>query len=171
LNATVDALARQHTRLRRSARLARDRTANPVEQRPIRSFAPARTKIQAKAILGALLGRTAVERIRQNAFPAQDVRSTHLHTGEFHGSELVMMAFLSSYQDPTFGEAHREMVRVAPETIIEWLRRRGNFQLPTPTKNRRTFRRWLRDNIIVACGVIFGFGLAVGWLLRMFLNG
>src|SRR5260221_5054966 len=45
------ALARQHTRLHRSARLARDRTANPVEQRPIRSFAPARTpKIQAKAI-------------------------------------------------------------------------------------------------------------------------
>jgi hypothetical protein len=45
------ALARQHTRLRRSARLARDRTANPVEQRAIRSFAPARTpKIRAKAI-------------------------------------------------------------------------------------------------------------------------
>jgi hypothetical protein len=45
------ALARQHTGLRRSARLARDRTANPVQQRAIRSFAPARTpKIPAKAI-------------------------------------------------------------------------------------------------------------------------
>jgi hypothetical protein len=45
------ALARQHTRLRRSAILVRDRTANPVEQRAIRSFAPARTpKIRAKAI-------------------------------------------------------------------------------------------------------------------------
>src|SRR5882762_5241989 len=45
------ALARQHTGLRRSARLARDRTANPVQQRAIRSFAPARTpKIRAKAI-------------------------------------------------------------------------------------------------------------------------
>jgi hypothetical protein len=45
------ALAWQHTRLRRSARLARDRTANPVEQPAIRSFAPARTpKIRAKAI-------------------------------------------------------------------------------------------------------------------------
>jgi hypothetical protein len=41
----------EHTRLRRSAKLARDRTANPVEQRAIRSFAPARTpKIPAKAI-------------------------------------------------------------------------------------------------------------------------
>src|SRR6195256_6702914 len=45
------ALARKHIRLRRSARLARDPTANPVEQRAIRSFAPARTpKIRAKAI-------------------------------------------------------------------------------------------------------------------------
>jgi hypothetical protein len=121
-------------------------------------------------VIEALLGRAAVERIRQNQFPAQHVRGTHLHTGEFHGSELVMMAFLSSYQDPTFGEAHREMVRVAPETIIEWLRRQGNFHMPA-SKNRRTFLRWVRDNIIVTCGVIFGLGLVIGWLLRMFWNG
>jgi hypothetical protein len=121
-------------------------------------------------IIKALLGRTAVDRIRQNPFPAQHVRSTHLHTGEFHGSELVMMAFLSSYRDPSFREAHREMARVAPEAIIEWLKRRGTFQMP-PLKNRRTFRRWLRDNIIVGSGVIFGFGLAFGWLLRMLWNG
>ena len=41
----------QHTGLRRSARLARDRTENPVEQRAIRLFAPARPpSIPAKAI-------------------------------------------------------------------------------------------------------------------------
>lgn len=120
-------------------------------------------------VIEALLGRTAVDRIRQNPFP-QHVRSTHLHTGEFHGSELVMMDFLSSYHDPTFREAHREMFRVTPEAIIEWLKRRGTFQMPT-SRNRRTFRRWLRDNIIVASGVIFGFGLTIGWLLRMFWNG
>ena len=121
-------------------------------------------------VIEALLGRSAVDRIRQNPFPAHRVRGTHLHTGEFHGSELVMMTFLSSYQDPAFGEAHREMFRVTPEAIIEWLRRRGTFQMPTP-RNRRTFRRWLRDNIIVTSGVIFGFGLAIGWLLRVFWNG
>jgi hypothetical protein len=121
-------------------------------------------------VIEALLGRKAVERIRQNPFPAQDVRSTHLHTGEFHGSELAMMAFLSSYHDPSFREAHREMARVAPKAIIKWLKRRGTFQMPTP-KNRRTFRRWLRDNIIVTCGAIFGLGLAIGWFLQMFLNG
>jgi hypothetical protein len=118
-------------------------------------------------VIEALLGRTAVDRIRQNPFPAQHVRSTHLHTGEFHGSELVLMDFLASYRDQTFLEAHREMVQVAPAAIIEWLKRRGTFLMPTP-KNRRTFLRWLRDNVIVALGVIFGFGLAIGWLLRAF---
>jgi hypothetical protein len=121
-------------------------------------------------VIEALLGRTAVDRVRQNPFPAQHVRSTHLHTGEFHGSEFVMMDFLSSYHDPTFREAHREMFRVTPAAIIEWLEPRGTFQMPT-SRNRRTFRRWLGDNIIVASGVIFGFGLAFGWLLRVFWGG
>jgi hypothetical protein len=120
-------------------------------------------------VIAALLGRTAAGQIRQNPFPAQRVRSTHLHTGEFHGSELIMMNFLSSYDDPTFREAHREMARITPEAIIEWLKRRGIFQMPTPG-NRRTFRRWIRDNIVVASGAIFGFGVAVGWLLRVFWN-
>ena len=116
-------------------------------------------------VIEALLGRRAVDRIRQNPFPAQRVRSTHLHTGQFHGSEFVMMDFLSSYHDPSFREAHREMFKTTPAAIIEWLKRRGIFQMPTP-RNRRTFLRWLRDNIIAAFGVIFGFGLAIGWLLR-----
>jgi hypothetical protein len=105
-------------------------------------------------VIEALLGRTAVDRIRQNPFPAQRVRSTHLHTGQFHGSEFVMMDFLSSYHDPSFREAHGEMFKTTPAAIIEWLKRRGTFQMPTP-RNRRTFLRSLRDNIIVAFGVIF----------------
>jgi hypothetical protein len=43
------------------------------------------------------------------------------------------------------------------------------LQMPTPG-NRRKFRRRLRDNIVVASGVIFGFGVAIGWLLRVFWN-
>jgi hypothetical protein len=38
------------------------------------------------AVIDALLGQEAVNRIRQSPFPAQNVRSTHLHTGEFHGA-------------------------------------------------------------------------------------
>ncbi len=80
-------------------------------------------------VIEALLGRTAVDRIRQNPFPAQRVRSTHLHTGEFHGSELVLTDFLASYRDPTFRQAHREMFRVTSAAIIEWLKRRGTLQM------------------------------------------
>ncbi len=119
-------------------------------------------------VIEALLGRAAADRIRRNPFfQAQHVRGTHLHTGEFHGSELVMMTFLSSYRDPSFWEAHSEMFLVTPKAIIEWLRRQGTFQMPA-LKNRRTLRRWLRDNIFVTWGAIFGLGLAIGWLLRMF---
>jgi hypothetical protein len=119
-------------------------------------------------VIEALLGRTDADRVRQNPFfQVQRIRGTHLHTGEFHGSELVMMTFLSSYRDPTFGDAHREMFLVTPKAIIEWLRRQGNFQMPEPKTTRRTLRRWLRDNIFVTWGVILGFGLAIGWLLRM----
>jgi hypothetical protein len=117
-------------------------------------------------VIEALLGRTAVDRIRQNPFPAQHVRSTHLHTGRFHGSELVMMDFLSSYHDPTFREAHAEMFHVTPAAIIEWLKLRGTFQMAR-RRSRRTFLRWLRDNIIVALGVVFGLGLAIGRLLQV----
>jgi hypothetical protein len=42
-------------------------------------------------------------------FPAQRVRRTHLHSGEFHGSQLVMLPFLSNYHDPSFRDAHRNM--------------------------------------------------------------
>jgi hypothetical protein len=81
-----------------------------------------------------------------------------------------MMTFLSSYQDPTFREAHFEMASITPAAIIEWLKRRGTFQMKWP-KNRRTYRRWLRDNVIVFSSVIFGLGLAIGWLLRPWWNG
>jgi hypothetical protein len=118
-------------------------------------------------VIEALLGRTAVDRVRQNPFPAQRVRGTHLHTGEFHGSELILTDFLASYRDPTFREVHREMFQVTSAAIIEWLKRRGTFQMPAPN-NRRTLLRWLKDNVIAAFVVIFGLGLAIGWVLRTF---
>jgi hypothetical protein len=113
-------------------------------------------------VIEALLGKGAVGRIRQNPFPAQHVRSTHLHSGEFHGSEFIMMNFMSTYDDPSFREAIQEMARVTPDAIIEWLKRRGTFPMP-PLKTGRTFGRWLRDNVTAACGVMLALGLATGW--------
>jgi hypothetical protein len=118
-------------------------------------------------VIEALLGRDAVDRIRQSPFPAQNVRSTHLHTGEFHGFELVLVDFLSSYRDPSFREAHREMFKVTSAAIVEWLRKGGAFQMPIP-KNRRTFRKWLKDNVVVAFSIIFAAGLGLGLAIGYF---
>jgi hypothetical protein len=56
--------------------------------------------------------------------------------------------------------------RVTPAAIIEWLKRRGTFDLPN-VKKRRTIRRWVRDNVVIAFGLVFGIGLLIGWLLRV----
>jgi hypothetical protein len=81
--------------------------------------------------------------LRQSPWPAQHVRNTHLHIGEFHGSELMMANFVRTYQDPSFLEAHRTMAQVTPAAIVEWLKRRGTFKMP-PVAKPWTLRRWLR---------------------------
>jgi hypothetical protein len=115
-------------------------------------------------VIEALLGRTDVDRIRQNPFPAQQVRSTHLHSGEFHGSEFMMMDFMRTYEDPTFRAVHREMARITPAAIVEWLKRGGSLTLPI-VERRRTVRRWARDNLAITTGLAFGFGLLIGCLV------
>ncbi len=117
------------------------------------------------AVIEALLGKAAVDRIRQNHFPAQHVRSTHLHSGELHGSELMMLDFMRTYEDPSFREAHWEMARVTPAAITEWLRRRGVFALPSVDR-QRPLRRWVRDNVVIALSVAFGIGLLIGLFLQ-----
>jgi hypothetical protein len=117
------------------------------------------------AVIEALLGKAAVGRVRQNPFPAQDVRSTHLHSGEIHGSELMMIDFMRTYEDPSFRDAHREMARVTPAAIVEWLKRRGVFALPN-VGSQRSLRRWVRDNVVIALSLAFGIGLLIGLLVR-----
>jgi hypothetical protein len=116
-------------------------------------------------VIEALLGKPAVDQIRQNPFPAQHVRGTHLHSGELHGSELIMMDFMRTYHDPSFRDAHREMARITPAAIIEWLKRRGTFALPIVEK-RPTLRRWTRDHIAVLLALTLVVGLLVGWFRR-----
>jgi hypothetical protein len=116
-------------------------------------------------MIEALLGKPAVDQIRQNPFPVQHVRGTHLHSGELHGSEFIMMNFMRTYHDPSFRDAHRKMARITPAAIIEWLKRRGTFALPKVAK-RRTLRRWARDNITVVLALTFAAGLLLSWVLR-----
>jgi hypothetical protein len=95
-------------------------------------------------VIEALLGKTLAEGLRQNPWPAQQARNTHLHSGEFHGSELIMANFSRTYHDPSFLDAHRTMARVAPAAIVEWLKRRGAFEMPSVAK-RWSLRRQLRE--------------------------
>jgi hypothetical protein len=76
-------------------------------------------------VIEGLLGKPTSMQLRQHVFPAQRVRSSHLHTGEFYGSELAWMAFMTSYRDPSFDEALEQMAQVTPAAIIEWLTRGG----------------------------------------------
>jgi hypothetical protein len=110
-------------------------------------------------VIEALLGKAVAEGLRRNPWPAQQVRNTHLHSGEFHGSELMMANFARTYHDPSFLEAHRTMARVTPVAIVEWLKRRGTFEMPSVAKPW-SLRRWLRDNLVLVTG------LGLGWLLH-----
>ncbi len=117
-------------------------------------------------VIEALLGKSIVERLRQHAFPPQRVRGAHLHTGKFYDSELVRMAFMSTYQDPSFREAHRELARITPAAIIEWLGWRGEFTMPT-FERPKTWRRWMKEHPLIALPVAVLVGLVLGWSLRM----
>jgi hypothetical protein len=76
---------------------------------------------------------------------------------------------MSTYQDPSFREAHRELARVVPEAIVEWLRRRGEFTMPAVKP--KTWRRWLRERALIPLPIAMFIGLVLGWVLRMMWLG
>jgi hypothetical protein len=88
-------------------------------------------------VIEALLGKPTADRLRQHPFAPQSVRNAHLHSGELLGSEFVRMAFMSSYEDPSFDQARRELARLTPAAIIEWLRRGGTFVMPTRKRRKK----------------------------------
>jgi hypothetical protein len=73
-------------------------------------------------VIEALLDKQTADRLRQNAFSPQRVRSRH--TGEFLGSELILMAFT--------------LTRVTPASVIQWLKRRGTYAMARVKPRRRT---------------------------------
>ena len=77
---------------------------------------------------------------------------------------------MSSYQDPSFREAHRELARLTPAAIIEWLKRQGTFDMPA-VNQQKTARRKIKENAFILLPTVLGTGLVLGWLLRMFWYG
>jgi hypothetical protein len=81
-------LARQHPRLRRSARLARDRTANPVEQPAIRSFAPAPTPKLRPKITRSTASHQLHQHSRRRQIPIAPAALSVPHTPRFRALAL-----------------------------------------------------------------------------------
>lgn len=117
-------------------------------------------------VVTALLGESHAKAIDVGPLRAQKLRSSHLHAGVFHGSEFVEAAVHSSYEDPSFDELRRALWPVTRETIIEWLRRGGVFTMPPLKRNRKRFRRRVRENAIAMVPIAAATGVAVGWFLR-----
>jgi hypothetical protein len=122
----------------------------------------------------ALLGKPSADLLREQWFRPQEVRSAHLHSGEFRGSEFVQHMMMSSFDDPTFDQACRVLYKLSQAAIIEWLRRGGTYTMPPP-KRSRTWRRWVKDHTLsilpVLAAVCVAAGMALGWLLGMFWHG
>jgi hypothetical protein len=115
-------------------------------------------------VIESLLGNQLAGLLKEQWFQAQRVRSAHFHSGEFRGSEFAPHSWMSSFQDPTFGQAFRVLTQIAPAAIIEWLMRSGTFTMPVP-KRRTSWRRWMNEQALWLLPTCIGVGIGLGWLL------
>ncbi len=91
-------------------------------------------------VIDALLGKSIADQLQQPWFRPQAVRNAHFHRGDFRGSEFIRHSLMSSFQDPTFDQACRELYQITQAAIIEWIRRRGVFSMP-PIKHQGRKKR------------------------------
>ncbi len=87
-------------------------------------------------VIEALIDKAASERLRAPGFEAQDVRNAHLHVGAFRSTEFAEQMAMSTFIDPSFDQASRDLARITQAAIIEWLRRGGVYALP-PKKRKK----------------------------------
>jgi hypothetical protein len=117
----------------------------------------------------ALLGKPSADILQEHWFRPQEIRNAYLHSGEFRGSEFVQHAMMSSFQDPTFGQAYRALAKITPAAIIEWLRRSGCFSM-SPLKRRTGRRRFLREKALLLLPVLLTVGAILGMVIGRLLR-
>jgi hypothetical protein len=116
-------------------------------------------------VVEALLGKAVAERLQEHWFRPQDIRNAHLHGGDLRGAEFAASTFLSSFQDPTFGEATRILAQVTQAAIIEWLAQSGTSAMRPPERRRRHVK-WMREHLLIEAALILGVGVTLGMILR-----
>jgi hypothetical protein len=122
-------------------------------------------------VVEALLGRPSADRLRRHTPSAQTGRNIHLHTGGFLGPELLReMDFMSTYQDPSFRDAHRELFTITQDAIIEWLKRGGAFTMPK-LKQKKSWRRWVKEHALTIIPIIMALCLIVGLVVGLAIGG
>lgn len=120
-------------------------------------------------VVEALVGKAAAQLLQRfpNEFRPQNVRGAVLHLGEFRASEFIESMAMSSYSDPTFDQAYRELWKISQATIIEWLSKSGVISSPT-RKERKSFKMWVKGNIYFAMLFCIRIGIVIGWLVQVF---
>ncbi len=121
-------------------------------------------------VVEALLGTPIALALQEKWFRPQDIRSAHIHGGEFRGSEFTPRVFISSFHDPTFDEGTRILANIVSAAIIEWLLRRATFSM-APLRKHRSLRRWVKSHpllsIAIALAAGLGIGLAASWAVTI----
>jgi hypothetical protein len=74
---------------------------------------------------------------------------------------MVRAAISSTYHDPTFDQARREVAPLVREVLLEWLRRGGVYTMPPreiPLADR--LRKHRESVLALVAGMVIGFLLA-----------
>lgn len=121
-------------------------------------------------VVKALLGKPTADRLQEDCIRPQEVRNVNLHSGEFRGSEFVQHMMISSFEDPTFDEAHIVLALITPAAIIEWLTRGGIFTMP-PLRRRKKWRRWVKQHTLAILPTLTAAAIVLGWFLRTLWSG
>ena len=119
-------------------------------------------------VVESLIGHEVSSKLKQVSLRPQSVRGTHLHTGEFYGSEFLLQSMGRSFEDPTFREISGTLYKVTQAAIVEWLNRGGRSGLIS-AKRTRSIRSKLKEHALILALASFVAGIGLGFLARRLL--
>ena len=121
-------------------------------------------------VVEALLEESTAAELQEAWFRPQTVRNAQLHSGEFRSFEFVERMMMSSYQDPTFDQAHTRLWLITQASIIQWLKLGGQLTLK-PIHNRSRQRRRVKWAPFLIPITFTAVGIAAGVAIGKFLLG